>query len=151
MKQIQYYQQKDRKEFEEDLTNGIEHINTGIRELDTLLTILSHRYMGIYCVSLKSDLAKEILMPAYLKKFAEDDKSFSRIFSMYVHETVDSDYHRAMLSFLEYDIIKRQLLAGEMPTISYAKSNGKKYRLTVYPLSGFDADNTETIWVFERE
>lgn len=147
----QYYQQKDRKEFEEDLINGIEHISTGIRELDTLLAIMSHRYMGIYCVSLKSDLAKEILMPAYLKKFAEDDKSFSRIFSMYVHETVDSDYQRAMLSFLEYDIIKRELLAGEMPTISYAKSNGKKYRLTVYPLSGFDADNMETIWVFERE
>ena len=90
-------------------------------------------------------------MPAYLKHLVEDDSCFSRIFSRYIHELVDPDYHRPLLNFLEYDVIKRQLSEGYIPSTTYTKINGGIYRLSVYPLSEDMDDQSETLWIFEKE
>ena len=147
----EYYQKKERKNYDLIGDNGIEHINTGIREFDTLLSIISRRYNGIYSVSLKTDLARRILMPSYFKQFSEDEDNFSKVFSIYVHDMVNPDYHRPLLNFLKYDVLKRQLMDGHSPSISYVNSAGKKIVLSVYALPGQSEDVVDTLWVFENK
>lgn len=146
----EYYQKKEQKNHWTTENNGIEHVNTGIREFDSVLSIISTRYHGVYCVSLKNDLARRILMPSYFKQFSEENDKFSKVFSTYVHEMVNPDYHRPLLNFLKYDVLKRQLMEGNTPTISYVNSNGTKVMLSVYALPGQTDDVSDTMWVFER-
>lgn len=146
-----YYQQKEQKSYKETISKNIDHIKTGIAELDAILSILSQRYMGIYCVSLKTDQAREILIPAYLKELAGDDRCFSRIFGRYIQDMASPDYQRPLLSFLRYDVIEGQLAEGNIPSISYEKANGGKFRLSVYPIGDATDKINETIWIFEKE
>ncbi len=146
-----YYQQKEQMSYKETISKNIDHIKTGITELDAILSILSQRYMGIYCVSLKTDQAREILIPSYLKELAGDDRCFSRIFGRYIQDMASHDYQRPLLNFLRYDVIEGQLLDGNIPSISYEKANGGRFRLSVYPLGEATDKITETIWIFEKE
>ena len=146
-----YYQKKEQKIIEIAGEQNIERISTGIREFDALLSILSRRYHGIYCVSLNSGMARRILMPSYLKQFSEEMDTFKDAFTFYVREMVHPDCQRAMLSFLNYDVIRRQLAEGNTPAIEYTKMNGEKVVLRVYKLPGFDVDTAETMWVFETQ
>ncbi len=147
----QYYQQKEMNTIERVNNTSIERISTGIREFDAVLSIMSHRYCGIYCVNMRTDIAREVLIPAYLKPFAgEQPYYFSKIFSRYIDEMADPDFHRPLSSFLKYDVLSRQLLEGYSPSITYKKINGEQFRLTVYTLSEDDVNANETMWVFER-
>lgn len=144
-----YYQTKETEKngkFEED---GFKHINTGIEELDKCLSIMSGHYHGIYRVSLKTNKVRRILMPAYLH-YGEKEDNFSGIFTGYVNDNVNPDFHRAMISFLNYEVIIKQLSEGNVPRITYRKTNGDAVVLSVYALDGLAEDYTETLWVFER-
>lgn len=145
-----YYQNKKYRTVKTESGMGIDRISTGIREFDALLSVLSNRYHGIYCVSLESGMARRILMPEYLNQFSQENDSFKDAFVYYVREMVHSDYQRAMLSFLNYDIIGKQLEEGRIPSIEYIKVNGEKVVLSVYGLPDKDKDNSETLWVFEN-
>ena len=68
----------------------------------------------------------------------------------YVMETVVSDHHRALTSFMNYDGIRKQLAEGEMPKIIYKKKNGETVALTVYKIGDADSAVDETLWVFEK-
>ena len=145
-----YYQNKKYRIVKNEGGMGIDRISTGIREFDALLSVLSNRYHGIYCVSLESGMARRILMPEYLNQFSQENDSFKDAFVYYVREMVHSDYQRAMLSFLNYDVIGKQLEEGRIPSIEYIKVNGEKVVLSVYGLPDKSKDNSETLWVFEN-
>ena len=146
----EYYQKKEKRTPSTIAQISFEHVSTGIREFDSLLSIITMHYQGIYCVSLKDDRARRILMPSYFKQFSENDDSFKSAFSRYVHDMVNPDYHRPILNFLSYDVLKRQLLEGNIPTISYIDSSGNKIVLSVYPLPGQTDDIVDTMWIFEH-
>lgn len=147
----QYYQQKDQSALEKSDNMIVERISTGIREFDAVLSIMSRRYCGIYCVNMRTDIAREVLIPAYLRPFAgEAPYHFSKIFARYIDEMADPDFHRPLSSFLKYDVLSRQLLEGYSPSITYKKINGENFRLTVYALSEGEMNANETMWVFER-
>ena len=83
-------------------------------------------------------------------RYEEDEENFSLLFSKYVAEVVDPDYVRAVTSFLNYDAIRRQLLEGNIPKITYKKTDGGTVVLSVYKLGdSFDAVNN-TLWVFAK-
>ena len=86
-------------------------------------------------------------MPSYLG-YNEKENNFSELLKKYINDTVDPDYHRPIMSFLNYDAIKTQLLEGKTPNITYKKIHGQLVTLSVYNLSD-DSDNAnETLWVF---
>ena len=125
-------------------------VKTGISEIDTMLSVLKEKYNGIYRVSLDTDKARRILMPSYLQ-YNEDEEHFSRLFTKYVSEAVHSDDHRAMLSFLNYDAIRHQLVQNAIPKITYKKTNGEGVVLSVYRLCDEDEEIYDTLWVFAKE
>ena len=143
-----YYQRKEQSEVLEDGEKSVEHIFTGIHEVDEALAIMSRHYRGIYCVSLDTDKGKRVLMPEYFKQFSENEDSYSKIFSNYVHDMVKPDYHRVLLNFLEYDVLKRQIADGYIPCASYTKNNDENIMLSIYPVPGYP---NETIWVYEKK
>lgn len=145
-----YYQNKKYRIVKNEGGKGIDRISTGIREFDALLSVLSNRYHGIYCVSLENGMARRILMPEYLNQFSQENDSFKDAFVYYVREMVHPDYQRGMLSFINYDVIEKQLEEGRIPSIEYIKVNGEKVVLSVYGLSDKGKDNSETLWVFEN-
>ena len=110
---------------------------------------MQDRYNGIYKVSLSTDDVKRILMPSYLG-YEESEKSFSRLLTKYIEDSVNPDFHRAMFSFLNYDAIKRQLLGGNIPRITYKKVNGENIVLSVYPFNELQNDIDDTLWIFEK-
>ena len=146
----QYYQNKGQISVSKDKDKSYVQSKTGIREIDTMISVLKEHYNGIYRVSLEDNSAHCILMPAYLG-YKEDEENFSRLFTKYVNDFVHTDFHRAVMSFVNYDAIKRQIAEGKNPSITYKKVNGETVILTVYKLSD-DKDNAkETLWVFARE
>lgn len=144
----EYYQNKEHK----DLGAGSgEYVQakTGILEIDTILSILKEKYNGIYRVSLASDKARRILMPAYLN-YNENEEHFSKLFTKYVSDSVDPDYHRSVLNFLNYDTLANQLLSGKTPKITFKKNDGELVALSVYKLEESMDSAKDTLWVFAK-
>jgi hypothetical protein len=144
----EYYQNKQQAAATTSDKDYIQ-LKTGILEIDTMLSILKENYNGIYRVSLDTDKARRILMPAYLK-YNENEEHFSQLFSNFVIESVEPDYHRAVMSFLNYEALKHQLLEGKIPKISFKKNNGESVLLSVYKLSDTSDTVSETLWVFAK-
>ena len=101
-------------------------------------------------VGMDADKARRILMPKYLE-YNEEEESFSRLFTRYIDEIVDPDFHRPMISFLNYDAIKRHLSEGSIPRITYKKNNGETVILSVYRLNDDSDDIRDTLWVFAKD
>ena len=146
----QYYQNKEQKNALSTTNEQYVQVKTGILEIDTMLSVLKEKYNGIYRVSLFTDKARRILMPAYLN-YNENEDHFSNLFSKYVAESVAPDYHRAVLSFLNYDALKHQLMEGKIPKITYKKNDGQLVILGVYKLCDGDELVSDTLWVFSKE
>ena len=124
-------------------------ISTGIKEIDKLLSVMKEHYNVICRVKLSTDEVHRILMPSYIG-YNEDQKYFQKLFTRYVSESVDSDFHRAMQSFINYESLKRQLTEGITPQITFKETNGETVILKVYSLDkGEEIDNT--LWVFAKE
>lgn len=144
----QYYQNKEQKRDMQSNQNFVQ-VKTGIPEIDAVLSVLKEHYNGIYRVSLDTDTARRILMPAYLQ-YNEDEDNFSRLFSTYISESVHPDYHRAVMSFLNYDALKHQLADNKIPKITFKKNSGEHVMLSVYKLSETDSYISDTLWVFAK-
>lgn len=146
----QYYQNKEHQSTLSASDREYVQVKTGILEIDTMISVLKEKYNGIYRVSLFTDKARRILMPAYLK-YNENEEHFSNLFSKYVSESVSPDYHRAILSFLNYDALKHQLMEGKIPKITYKKNDGETVMLSVYKLCDTEEVVSDTLWVFSKE
>jgi diguanylate cyclase (GGDEF)-like protein len=146
----QYYQNKEQKNLESSASRDYVQVKTGILEIDTMLSVLKENYNGIYRVSLDTDKARRILMPAYLN-YNEDEEHFSKLYLKYVDESVEPDYRRALLSFMNYEAIKQQLAVGKTPKIKYKKINGEGVVLSIYKLSETEGSVSDTLWVFAKE
>ena len=146
----EYYQNKEQQSVSKAEDKGYVQVKTGIREIDAMISIMKEHYNGIYRVSLETDKAHRILMPAYLG-YNEDEEHFSKLLTKYIEETVDSDFHRAIMSFLNYDALRRQLLDGKIPKITYKKTNGETMILSIYKLSDREDSAGETLWVFAKD
>ena len=145
----QYYQNKEQVSISKNEDKEYIQTKTGILEIDTMISVLKEHYNGIYRVSLETDTAHRILMPSYLG-YKEVEENFSKLLTKYIDELVHPDFHRAVMSFLNYDAIKRQISENKTPKITYKKVNGETVILSVYKLSD-DSDNVkDTLWVFEK-
>lgn len=146
----QYYQTKEQASVSEDADQMYSQTRTGIREIDTMISVLKDHYNGIYRVDLDTDSAHRILMPSYLG-YKEDEEHFSKLLVKYINEIVHPDFHRAVMSFLNYDAIKRQIAEGNTPKITYKKTNNETVILSVHNLTEGADDAKETLWVFAKE
>lgn len=146
----QYYQNKEQSGVTKDVDKKYVQTKTGIREIDTLLSILKDHYNGIYRVSLETDNAHRILMPSYFG-YNEDESNFSKLLTKYIDESVHPDFHRSVMSFLNYDAIKRELLEGKTPKLTYKKINDETVILSVYKLSDANENTWDTLWVFSKD
>lgn len=144
-----YYLNKQKSNVLELSTDSTRHIVTGMKELDTLLTVMGQKYLGIYSVSLRNDHSKSILMSGYLNH-GETEENFSHIFKEYVNEQIHSDYHRELLNLLNYDILAEQVLDGENIKKVYQKIDGTVVVLNIYVVENTSEDIVETLWVFEN-
>ncbi len=145
----QYYQNREQVSIVEDKEKDYVFAKTGIREIDSMISILKEHYNGIYRVNLDTDTAHRILMPAYLG-YNEDEEHFSRLLSRYIDETVHPDFHRAVMNFLNYDAIRKHIIDGKTPSITYQKNNGERVTLSVYNMTDEKDGVKETLWVFAK-
>ena len=145
----QYYHNKESVPVADNEDQAYIQLKTGIPEIDTILSVLKEKYNGIYRVSLSEDMAKRILMPAYLQ-YNENEDRFQDLIAKYVAEAVEPDYHRAMTTFLNYDALKKQLSEGAIPRITYKKLDGESVALSVYKLSASDEEVEDSLWFFAK-
>ena len=146
----QYYQNKEHSSIAKDADKKYIQTRTGIREIDTMLSVLKDHYNGIYRVSLDTDNAHRILMPSYLG-YNEDENNFSKLLTKYIDESVHPDFHRSVMSFLNYDAIKREIAENKIPKITYKKMNGETVILSVYKLGDETENTSDTLWVFAKD
>ena len=142
----QYYQNKENQSVASFEDKEYVQTKTGLLEIDAMIHVLIEHYNGICRVSLETDKADLLLMPAYFG-YEESEAHFSALFSKYVSESVEPDYRRAVLSFLNYDSIKNQLREGFTPKITYKKIGGRTAVLSVHKIGESD---TDTLWVFAK-
>lgn len=146
----QYYQEKNNLHMSKEDDENYTQLKTGILEIDAMISVLKEHYNGIYRVSLETDNARRILMPSYLG-YRENEENFSNLLKKYIDELVHPDYHRAVISFLNYDAIKRQLSESKIPSITYQKVNDERVTLSIYPLGDETNNVKETLWVFAKD
>lgn len=145
-----YYQNKEHQNNQQSAEKEYIQSTTGIIEIDTMLSVLKDKYDGIYRVSLDTNKGKGLLTPAYLN-YNEEEDLFSDLFSRYVTETINTDYRRSVMSFMNYEALKHQLAEGKTPKITYKKNNKENGILSVYTLRGNETNVYDTLWVFEKE
>ena len=146
----QYYQNKEEISVSQDEEQNYIQLKTGISEIDTMISVLKEHYNGIYRVSLTTDKSHRILMPSYLG-YKEYEDNFSKLLKQYINDAVHPDFHRAVINFLNYDAIKRQLALGKNPSITYKKINGETVILSIYNLEENNDSVTDTLWVFAKD
>ena len=144
-----YYQDKEQVSLSEDNDKNYIQVKTGIREIDTMISVLKEHYNGIYRVSLDKDTANRILMPSYLG-YNEEENNFSKLLLKYFDDSVHPDFRRAIMNFANYDAIRMHLAEGKVPSITYKKANGETVILSVYKLVD-DAGSDDTLWVFAKD
>lgn len=142
----QYYQSKEDQSVASFEDREYVQAKTGLLEIDAMIHVLTEHYNGICRVSLETDMADRLLMPAYFG-CEESGEHFSALFSKYVSESVEPDHRRAVLSFLNYESIKNQLREGLTPKITYKKIGGRTAVLSIHKIGESD---TDTLWVFAK-
>lgn len=147
-KKARYYQNKESTAVKDEQA-GVVVTSTGIKEIDTLISLLADRYYGIYKISLNKDTAHRIIMPSYFD-YDENEVNFKHILKKYIDNMVNPDFHRSMLTFLNYDALKKELSDGKSPRITYKKSDGNTVILSIYSLTGKNDIIDDTLWVFEK-
>ncbi len=145
-----YYQSKEQTYVDEDKSKKYTCVKTGIPEIDATISVMKERYKGICSVSLETDRAHRIIMPSYLG-YKADEENFSKLFEKYINDSVHPDFHRAVMSFLNYDAIKRQISEGKIPSITYKKVNGETVILSIYQVTEDKEKVKETLWVFAKD
>ena len=89
-------------------------------------------------------------MPTHLK-YHENEDNFSKLFAKYVSEMAEPNYHRALLSFQNYDALRQQLEEGKTPKITYKKLRGQTVTLSVHKLGDANDPVSETLWMFAKK
>ena len=125
-----------------------ETAETGNAEIDTILTSIKNRYVGIYNVSLDNDTVHCVLYPKNLHR-NENENSFKSIFKNYIAENANHDFHRSLTGFINYDALKEQLHEGGIPKIVFKNAGNENICLSVYPI-GEEKEINNTLWVFEK-
>ena len=74
-----------------------------------------------------------------------------KLMTKYINDIVHPDFHRAVMAFLNYESIKRQLSEGKTPSITYKKTNGEKFTLSIYDLSDEKDNIRDSLWVFSKD
>lgn len=146
-----YYQNKGLKKVTKLANRTIETVQTGNKEIDACLAVMRVRYLGVYCVSHKEDSAIQILAPSYFSEILEQENSFSQSMRKYIHDLVKPEFYRTLLSFLEYDILEKQLKKGQNPIATYIKIDGEGVTLSIHSVAESDNKEIDSIWVFEKE
>jgi len=144
-----YYQAKNKEKFANTTRESIRTISTGVKEVDTCLSIMSKRYHGAYSVDLDADMASQIMAPSSYFEMDGTKEKYSEIFREYIHDVAKPEFYRTLLQLLDYDVLKRQLEDGDSPRVSYVKVDGERVSLTISSIPG--EDHSKTIWLFERE
>lgn len=143
-----YYQKKESSASKKS-DDSVVITSTGIKEVDTLINLLADRYYGIYRVSLNKDTAHRIIMPAYFD-YNEQEEGFKQILKKYIDNMVNPDFHRSLLTFLNFDALKKEMSDGITPRITYKKSDGNTVLLSIYNLGTNNNDIDDTMWIFEK-
>lgn len=146
-----YYQKKDSAGNAVDNTeNGVMAVHTGLRIADAYLEVLQNKHHGVYYVSLDDDFAQCILAPSEYFELSDREYKFSDIIKKYFHDWAKPEFYRTFISFMQYDAIKEQLSAGQIPKLAYVKKTGKKIILSVWPVRKEATGKYDTIWIFEE-
>ena len=143
-----HYQEQTEETIINSTKRGYYHVATGNSGIDTALSVIGQRYSGIYFVDLAKDHSERIITPDDKKNMMSGD-GFSDGFKKYVDDYVNPDFHRAILSFLDYDSLKGQLKEGKIPKFTYQKKDGSSYTLSVHPMEDDKNRENETLWLFE--
>ena len=151
VEKAKYYQNKGSNQTIKLAKKKVEKIHTGIKEIDACISVMSRKYLAIFCVSHSNDNIVHIVSQSYFSEMFKETGSFVESMRKYIHEIVRPEYHRTLSSFLEYDSVNRQLNDGYVPKTTYTKINDEKVTLSIHSVSGENYEGIDSIWIFERE
>lgn len=146
-----YYQNKELAKVMELTNHGTKIAESGIREIDACMAIMSMRYAGVFCVSLKNDSCLQVVSPSYFTRLMDEFGSFPVAMRKYIHDFVRPENQRQLLSLLDYDALERQLRNGTNPNVYFVKIDGSRMRLNIHLVSEPDSDEIDTVWIMEKE
>lgn len=144
-----YYQNKKQASIYSDADIGYIQGSFETNEVEHILLEARAHFSGVLRISPDTDTSHVIMAKAYPGRYETTDH-FSKRFTKYVDEAVHPDYHRALLSFSNYKVLKNQLAEGNIPRISYRKLNGETMTLSVYNLNKDGGEIKDTLWIFAK-
>jgi len=145
-----YYQNKHARKIINLQNRKFKTGYTGIKEIDAYMSVLSMRFFGVYCVTHNTDEAIQVLSPSYFSEILDETNSFTETLKRYILDIVRPEYHRQMLSFVEYEALESLIATSISPSITYTKIDGEKVTLSVYANPHCEQDGIDTVWTFEK-
>lgn len=146
-----YYQQAGSISKARLLNQKLEHILLEKRDSDAFLAIIATRFMGVYVVDMKNDLARAIYKPSYFADILEENRyHFIPSMEAYCRAYV-ADGGEDFLKELSYDRICRQLESRRVVRYGYQQKDGTRLSLLIYPARDYSPDHPEAIWLFEED
>ncbi len=145
-----YYHDKGLSKAREISDKNSVMIETGVKAIDACLAVMTLRYLGIYYLSVNTDRCIRIIAPTYLGDINDEVPLFSESIKKYVYNFVKPEFHRTILSFLDYNVLKNQLKDENIQRASYERIDGEQILLKIYPIVSENGD-IDCIWVFEKE
>ena len=134
------------------MNRKLEQILLDKKDSDAFLGIIASRFMGTYVVNMETDIARIIYKPVYFYNILEKN-NYHFIPSMqdYVCNYVSNEWQKDFMDFLDYSAVKRRFELQKVIKFYYSKKDGTKIVLRIYPVRDYDPDNSESIWLFEKD
>ena len=148
----QYYQKTGNLSRARLMNQKLEHLLREKQDSDAFLDILSSRFMGACIVNLKTDAMRTIYKPAAFSDMLKDKLTrFLPCMQAYCSACVVREDQERLLSFLDYDAIRSQLISQREIRCRYRTSDGLPLLLRIYPTRGYgSAGCEEIICLFEK-
>lgn len=147
-----FYQQTGNNFGDRIMNRKLEQILLDKKDSDAFLGIIASRFMGTYVVNMETDIARIIYKPVYFYNILEKN-NYHFIPSMqdYVCNYVSNECQKDFMDFLDYSAVKRRFELQKVIKFYYSKKDGTKIVLRIYPVRDYDPDNSESIWLFEKD
>lgn len=152
--------QQDKRDFYEkegnvrklrEMNQQLEQMLIQKKDAETLLSVISSNYKGVYFVDLNKDTSRHLYIPEYFEIMLKETKGkFSEALLLYMKEEVKPEYHQDFQKFCDYQMLETEL-ETVVPELTYQKLDETWFRLRVFKFKKYTEYNRETLWIFERK
>lgn len=145
----EYYAQNGAERQMRTLNHKLEKLLQEKQDASQFLNVIAPRYLGVYMINPRDDSCRYIYIPKYFQKMLEEhDGRFSPAIRQYCDTFVTAEDRKRFLELINYQYVRKELMAGQSIDFVYHKKDGGRVRLKITIYDSSTPENEEMQWIF---